>query len=83
MKQMYEAYDKDSDYRFHSEVEAAKKRLRFLTYVNVRDFKNILSKRYKNEYKELDFRERFFIKFEYFLPGVYNLVRKTALSLKK
>ena len=83
MKRMYEAYDKDSDYRFHSEVEAAKKRLRFLTYVNVRDFKNILSKRYKNEYKELDFRERFFIKFEYFLPGVYNLVRKTALSLKK
>ena len=83
MKRMYEEYDKDSDYRFHKEVESARKRLRFLTYVNIRDFKNILSKEYRLEYKELDFRERFFIKFEYFLPNIYKTVRKAALSLKK
>ena len=83
MKRMYDEYDKDSDYRFHKEVESARKRLRFLTYVNIRDFKNILSKEYRLEYKELDFRERFFIKFEYFLPNIYKTVRKAALSLKK
>ena len=83
MEKMYQDYDVDSDYKFHNEVESAKRRLRFLTYVNIRDFKNILSNEFQKEYKELDFRERFFIKFEYFLPTVYRLVRKTALYFKK
>ena len=80
---MYKVYDEDSKYRFHTEVESATKRLRFLTYVNIRDFKNILSREFKKEYKELDFRERFFIKFEYLLPMVYKLVRKAALYFKR
>ena len=83
MEVMYKAYDEDSEYRFHEEVVSAAKRLRFLTYVNIRDFKNILSKDFKKEYNELDFRERFFIKFEYFLPAVYKLVRNTALYFKR
>ena len=83
MEKMYQDYDVDSDYKFHNEVESAKRRLRFLTYVNIRDFKNKLSNEFQKDYKELDFRERFFIKFEYFLPTVYRLVRKTALYFKK
>jgi glycosyltransferase len=83
MEVMYKVYDEDSKYRFHTEVESATKRLRFLTYVNIRDFKNILSREFKKEYKELDFRERFFIKFEYLLPMVYKLVRKAALYFKR
>ena len=82
MDKMYKEYDKDSGYRFHSEVEEAVRRLRFLTYVNIRDFKSILKKEFKKEYFELDFRERFFIKFEYYMPGLYNIVRKTALKFK-
>ena len=83
MEAMYKAYDEDSGYKFHDEVLSAAKRLRFLTYVNTRDFKNILSKDFKKEYNELDFRERFFIKFEYFLPALYKFVRNTALYLKR
>lgn len=83
MEKMYEAYDKDCEYRFHSEVVEAIKRLRFLTYVNTRDFKHILSKKFKKEYSQLDFRERFFIKFEHYMPLMYNIVRKTALKFKK
>lgn len=82
MEIMYKAYDKDSEYRFHLEVEAAERRLRFLTYVNVRDFKNILSKEFKKEYLELSLRERFFIRFEHCFPHLYNVVRNLALKFK-
>lgn len=72
MKAMYQGFDQMSGGRFHDTVERAVDRLYFLTQVNTRHYETVLDKRYREFYKELTKRTRFFIRFEAAAPGLYR-----------
>lgn len=72
MKVMYQGFDQMSGGRFHDTVERAMDRLYFLTQVNTRHYETVLDKRYREFYKELTKRTRFFIRFETAAPGLYR-----------
>lgn len=72
MKAMYQGFDQMSGGRFHDRVERAVDRLYFLTQVNTRHYETVLDKRYREFYKELTKRTRFFIRFETAAPGLYR-----------
>lgn len=72
MKAMYQGFDQMSGGRFHDTVERAIDRLYFLTQVNTRHYETVLDKRYREFYKELTKRTRFFIRFETAAPGLYR-----------
>ena len=76
MRDMYEGFDKATEGAFHKECVSAYNRLYFLTRVNLRDFKMIFHPRFTRFYKELPARDRFFIRFEKDLPGVYKKAQK-------
>lgn len=72
MREMYEGFDRATEGVFHKECVSASNRLYFLTRVNLRDFKMIFHPRFSRFYKELPARDKFFIRFEKDLPGVYK-----------
>lgn len=76
MQIMYEEFNKTTCGRYTDYVNNAIKRLRFLTYVNTKKYDRIFNQEYARFYKELDLRTRFFTKFEYRLPFLYNMVRR-------
>ncbi len=76
LKNTYLAFDKFSNYKFTTQVKSAIRRIRFLTYVNMKKYSEILKKENKGYYRELDFKTRFFIKLEYYLPKLYIILRK-------
>lgn len=78
MKEMYESFDMQTGYRYHESIERAVKRLRFLTYVNTKQYSYIFAREYREFYSDLSFHTRFFIRFEYHLPGIYRAVRMAA-----
>lgn len=80
---MYRSFDKETGGRFHDAAMRAAKRNEFLTNVNVRDFDEIYKAENKEFYQELNFRDRFFIGFEYRLPGLYTWLRNRKNGRKK
>ena len=76
MREMYEGFDGATEGVFHKECVSASNRLYFLTRVNLRDFKMIFHPRFSRFYKELPARDKFFIRFEKDLPGVYKKAQK-------
>ncbi len=76
MAETYRMFDEETGGCFHSEARAAADRIRFLTAVNVRDFREIYRKENRSFLRELSRRDRFFIGFEHRLPGAYRLLQK-------
>ena len=74
MKEMYSAFDRATGQRFHGAVEHAAERLHFLTKVNTKDYKTVLSRQYREFYRELNLRTRFFIRLEAGAPALYRLL---------
>lgn len=75
MQETYRAFDRATDGRFHEEAVRASKRIYFLTRVNLRDWKEIYSRKNRRFLRELGLRDRFFFRFERHLPGVYRLAQ--------
>lgn len=83
MKKMYQGYDEFSGKRFHETVVRAWRRLYFLTQVNTKHYDVVLDKKNRQFFRELNFRTRFFIRFETMLPGGYNWLQKLYHNRKK
>lgn len=73
MKQMYRGFDRETGGRFHKTVSRASARIHFLTKVNTRKYEEVLAKKNRQFYRELNLRTRFFIRFETLVPGLYRL----------
>lgn len=80
MKQMFEAFEKETDYRYHKAVESATTRMDFLTQLNTHHYRE--AKKYKPYYKELPFLTRVLIDVEVYIPWLYNLMRKAWYGMK-
>lgn len=72
MKRMYLGFDKESGGRFKAVVDRAIRRLVFLTQVNTRQYQEVLDKKNREFYRELNLRTRFFIRLERAMPGFYR-----------
>ena len=83
MKKMYQGYDEFSGKRFHETVVRAWKRLYFLTQVNTKHYDVVLDKKNRKFYKELNFRTRFFIRFETTFPGFYQWLQDSYHRFRK
>ena len=83
MKKMYQGYDEFSGKRFHETVVRAWKRLYFLTKVNTKHYDVVLDKKNRKFYKELNFRTRFFIRFEATFPGLYQWLQDSYHRFRK
>lgn len=76
MKKMYRGFDRETGGRFHEVVRRALARIRFLTRVNTRRYEEVLARRNRRFYRELNLRTRFFIRLEAAAPGMYRLALK-------
>ncbi len=76
MEKTYQDFDRETGGRFHAEAERAARRLRFLTEVNLRSFREIYKKENRCFLKELNRRDRFFLRFEAVFPGLYRALQK-------
>lgn len=74
MRQMYRGFDEATGRRFHGTVTHAVRRIYFLTKVNTKDYRLVLSAEYREFYRELSLRTRFFIRLEAGAPGLYRLL---------
>ncbi len=74
MKEMYRGFDRMTEGRFHETVLRAVRRIYFLTKVNSKDYKVVLSGKYRMFYRELSLRTRFFIRLEAEMPGFYGFL---------
>jgi len=83
MKKMYQGYDEFSGKRFHDTVVRAWRRLYFLTQVNRKHYDVVLDKKNRKFYKELNFRTRFFIRFEATCPGLYQWMQDMYHKVRK
>lgn len=75
MRQMYLGFDRESGGRFSQVVERAIRRLVFLTQVNTKQYREVLDKKNREFYRELNGRTRFFIRLEAAMPGVYQALQ--------
>ena len=73
MKKMYQSFDRETGGRFHKEAQRAAARIRFLTKVNTRKYEEVLAKKNRKFYRELNWRTRFFIRFEVMAPNLYGI----------
>lgn len=78
MKQMYETFDAQTSFQYHDAIASAILRLRFLTYVNTKQYAHIFAKEFRKYYADLSFRTRFFIRLEYYAPSLYRGLRYLA-----
>ncbi len=76
MKNMYQGFDRETGGRFHKEARRAAARIHFLTKVNTRRYAEILAKQNRRFYQELNWRTRFFIRFEVMAPHLYGMAWK-------
>lgn len=83
MKKVYQGYDAFSEKRFHETVVRAWRRLYFLTQVNTKHYDVVLDKKNRKFYKELNFRTRFFIRFEATFPGIYQWLQDSYHRFRK
>lgn len=72
MGRMYQGFDEETAGRFHHTVEHAARRLVFLTHVNTKNYDEVLDRKNREFYRELNLRTRFFIRLERMAPGLYG-----------
>lgn len=82
MKAMYQAFDRETGQRFHQQAVRASRRIYFLTQVNTRHYDQVMEKKYRDFYKELDRRTRFFIRMEIMAPWLYRFLRRLVRGEK-
>ncbi len=73
---MYRGFDRETGGRVHEVARRALARIYFLTKVNTKQYGEVLAKRNRRFYRELNLRTRFFIRFENAAPGLYELALK-------
>lgn len=78
MKKTYREFDRATGGRFHQAVKSAAMRTWFLTKVNTKRYKVVLSRKYRRYYRELTGRTRFYIAMEVRLPWMYGLLARIA-----
>lgn len=78
MREMYEAFDRASNGRFHKQTVSAADRIYFLTQVNTKHYDQVMKPEYRRYYRELSFRTRFFIRFEIMAPWLYRLLQRAV-----
>ena len=83
MKNTYKAFDRATGGRFHEAAKSAARRIWFLTIVNTRHYKVVLSRRYEEYYRELTGRTRFYIRLEAGFPHVYRLLAWIAGRMRR
>lgn len=83
MKAMYRGFDEYSEGRFREVTERAVSRLYYLTQVNTKHYDTVLSPRYRQFYRELSLRTRFFIRLETKAPGLYDSLFKLLHRTKE
>ncbi len=76
MKTMYQGFDAFSGKRFHKTVVHAWRRLHFLTQVNTKHYDVVMDPKNREFFRELNFRTRFFIRFETMTPWAYAFAQK-------
>lgn len=76
MARTYEEFDRETGGRFHQEAMKAAKRIYFLTLVNTKQYDLVQKPEYREFYKELELRVRFFIRFEILAPGIYRWLQR-------
>lgn len=76
MGEMYRAFDRATDGRFHEQAVSAATRIYFLTQVNTKKYEQMMKPEYRRYYRELSVRTRFFIRFERLAPKVYRLLQR-------
>ena len=76
MRELYRAFDRESGGRYHRAAVSAARRVYFLTRVNLRDYDEIFSRRYRRYYRELSLRDRGFIRAERTLPFLFAGLRR-------
>lgn len=77
MEATYLEFDKETDHRYHEAVLSAIRRIRYLTYVNTRQYEYIFDRKYRKYYKELNFRTVALMRLQYRLPKFYEWLQKT------
>ncbi len=50
--------------------------------MNTKHYDTVLAPKYREFYRELDFRTRFFIRFEMMAPGLYRWLQKKVRAAK-
>lgn len=76
MKKMFRAFAKDTDHKYDKAIKSAFYRMDFLTFLNTKEYRQVLQKGYRRYYKELDFRTRFFLKLDVYCPWLYAGLQK-------
>ena len=78
MKSTYQEFDKATGRRFHRAAESAARRIWFLTKVNTRCYGVVRDRKYRNYYRELTLRTRFYIRMETGFPWLYRWLAERA-----
>lgn len=78
MEKTYEEFDRETGGRFHKESVEAAERLRYLTEVNLRNYPEIFSGKNRKYFQELSLRDRAFIRFQRWLPGLYGWLQEKS-----
>lgn len=78
MEQMYREFDRHTGGRYHEKAVNAAKRIEFLTKVNTKHYEDVFAAENRRFYRELNFRTRFFIRFETICPRLYRWLQKKA-----
>ena len=78
MEETFTEFDRVTGGRFHKEAERAARRIWYLTKVNTKKYDVVMDKQYRDFFKELTPRTRFYIRFEVCFPRVYEILAKIA-----
>lgn len=80
MEKMYEGFSRETGGRYDQEIRRAIRRMDFLTHLNTKDYRRALSPEYREFFRELNRRTRFFTRMEYYAPGFYGRLRKLVFG---
>ena len=78
MEAMYREFDRETGGKYHKQAVNAARRIGFLTKVNTKHYDEVLDRKNRKFYRELNFRTRFFIRFEILCPSLYRWLQKKA-----
>ena len=78
MKRTYQRFDRATGRRFHEAAKSAACRIWYLTKVNTRRYGVVTAKKYRNYFRELTWRTRFYICMEIWFPGLYGRLAEYA-----
>ena len=77
MKTLYDSFNRATKGRYQKAAARALMRIRFLTYVNLKEYRRIFQQKYRRFFRELSPATRILTFLEYRLPGLYRRLRET------